>query len=98
MALQHRRVTADFDHCDLDVDLGLDLAGASTTHAEYLQRIIAARAAVEKANAELRLAVKAAHEAGESWAAIAVTLDAFARSHGHAAQPPGPYRPSPLRG
>jgi hypothetical protein len=38
-------------------------------------RIIAARAGVDQSNAELRAAVRAAREAGDSWATIAAALD-----------------------
>jgi len=54
--------------------------GTSPSSAEQLRRIIAARARVEEANTELRLAVKAARDAGESWAMIGATLDTSRRS------------------
>jgi hypothetical protein len=54
--------------------------GAAAGSAEQLRRIIAARARVEEANTELRLAVKAARDAGESWAMIGATLDTSRRS------------------
>jgi hypothetical protein len=43
--------------------------------ADRMRRIIAARTAVEQSNAELRAAVRAAREAGDTWAIIAATLD-----------------------
>lgn len=54
----------------------LDPASTSPPRrAERLRRIIAARTAVEESNAELRAAVRAAREAGDSWAIIGATLD-----------------------
>jgi hypothetical protein len=50
-------------------------ASTSPRSAERLRRIIAARAGVEESNAELRAAVRAAREAGDSWAMIAAALD-----------------------
>jgi hypothetical protein len=47
----------------------------SPESAERMCRIIAARAGVDQANAELRAAVRAAREAGDSWATIAAALD-----------------------
>jgi hypothetical protein len=54
--------------------------GTSASSVDQLRRIIAARARVEEANTELRLAVKAARDAGESWAMIGATLDTSRRS------------------
>jgi hypothetical protein len=48
---------------------------SSIASAERMCRIIAARAAVDQSNAELRAAVRAAREAGDSWATIAAALD-----------------------
>jgi hypothetical protein len=54
----------------------LDPVGStSADSAERLCRIIAARAAVDASNAELRAAVRAAREAGDSCATIAAALD-----------------------
>ena len=50
-------------------------ASTSPRSAERLRRIIAARAGVDESNAELRAAVRAAREAGDSWAMIAAVLD-----------------------
>jgi hypothetical protein len=63
----HARVTGSND---------LDLAGIPASSAEHLRRIIVARAGVEEAHTELRLAVEAARDAGESWAMIAVAMHA----------------------
>jgi hypothetical protein len=51
------------------------LGSTSVDNAERMCRIIAARAAVDASNAELRAAVHAAREAGDSWATIAAALD-----------------------
>jgi len=48
---------------------------SSLGSAERMCRIIAARAGVDQSNAELRAAVHAAREAGDSWATIAAALD-----------------------
>ena len=48
---------------------------SSPATAERMCRIIAARASVDQSNAELRAAVRAAREAGDSWAIIAAALD-----------------------
>ena len=48
---------------------------SSPATAERMCRIIAARAGVDQSNAELRAAVRAAREAGDSWATIAAALD-----------------------
>ena len=54
----------------------LDPANTSPPRsAERLRRIIAARIAVEESNVELRAAVRAAREAGDSWATIGATLN-----------------------
>jgi hypothetical protein len=63
----HHRVTGSDD---------LDLPGIPARDAEHLRRIIVARARVEEAHAELRVAVEAARDAGESWAMIAVAMHA----------------------
>ncbi|MDQ4501292.1 hypothetical protein [Sinomonas sp. ASV322] len=59
-------------------ETGLDVV-SPTTHpareAVNFRRIIAARKGVEKADAELRAAVKAAREEGDSWAIIGAALD-----------------------
>ena len=54
----------------------LDLPGIPASDAEHLRRIIVARARVEEAHAELRIAVEAARDAGKSWAMIAVAMHA----------------------
>ena len=43
--------------------------------AEHFRRIIAARKGIEEAEMELRAAVQAAREAGDSWAVIGAALD-----------------------
>lgn len=55
----------------------VDLDPASTTarDAKYFRGIIAARKAVEDADADLRAAVAAARDAGDSWAVIGAALD-----------------------
>lgn len=66
--------TTDYD----DELAALDSVGP-TTHAsrdaQYFRRIIAARQAVDNAETELRDAVAAAREAGDSWAVIGAALD-----------------------
>jgi hypothetical protein len=65
--------------------------------AERLRRISAARTAVEESNAELRAAVRAAREAGDSWATIGATLEtARTTIHRLPRQPDSP-RPVPRR-
>lgn len=57
---------------------GLDTISPAThpaRDAQHSRRIIAARAGVADADAELRAAVAAAHEAGDSWAVIGAALD-----------------------
>lgn len=59
-------------------DTGLNALDPATTtarDAEHFRAIIAARKAVEEAATELRAAVQAAREAGDSWAAIGAALD-----------------------
>jgi hypothetical protein len=47
---------------------------------ERLCRVMAAHSRVAEANADLRAAVRAAREAGDSWASIGAALDASRRS------------------
>lgn len=59
-------------------DGGLDQIDPATHQARdatHFRRIIAARQAIERAEAELRDAVRAAREAGDSWAVIGAALD-----------------------
>lgn len=59
-------------------ETGLDSLDPSTTSARdasHFRAIIAARKAVDQANDDLRAAVKAARDAGDSWAAIGLALD-----------------------
>ncbi len=59
-------------------DEGLDSLDPSRTRsrdASGLRRIMAAKAAVQAAEADLRAAVHAARVAGDSWAAIGFALD-----------------------
>lgn len=59
-------------------DDGLDTISPAThpaRDAQHFRRIIAARAGIADAEAELRAAVAAAREAGDSWAVIGAALD-----------------------
>jgi hypothetical protein len=59
-------------------DVGLDAVDPSThtaRDAQHFRRIVAARQGLEEAEAELRAAVAAAREAGDSWAVIGAALD-----------------------
>lgn len=59
-------------------ETGLDQLDPSTTTARdaaHFRRIIAARKGVQDAQAELRAAVSAAREAGDSWTVIGAALD-----------------------
>ena len=64
---------------DYDDELAALDAVDATIHpgrdAQHFRRIIAARHAVEDAEKELRAAVAAAREAGDSWAVIGAALD-----------------------
>lgn len=53
----------------------LDVATHPARDAAAFRRILAARSAVAAADAELRAAVRAAREAGESWTVIGAALD-----------------------
>ncbi|MFT4189797.1 MAG: hypothetical protein QM621_14630 [Aeromicrobium sp.] len=53
----------------------LDPAALEARDASNFRRIIAARKAVADADAELRAAVAAAREAGDSWTVIGAALD-----------------------
>lgn len=53
----------------------LDPAKAPARDAAHFRRIIAARKALEDAEADLRAAVEAARDAGDSWAIIGAALD-----------------------
>jgi hypothetical protein len=52
----------------------LDPATTPSRSAEHFRRIIAARKGVEEADAELHAAVRAARDAGDSWAVIGAAL------------------------
>ena len=59
-------------------DTGLESLDPETTMARdatHFRRIIAARKGVDDAEAELRAAVAAAREAGDSWTVIGAALD-----------------------
>ena len=59
-------------------DTGLDVLDPAThpgRDAASFRRIIAARKKVKDADAELRAAVRAAREGGDSWAIIGAALD-----------------------
>ena len=61
-----------------DSELGLDQLDPITVpahNAEHFRRILAARQHITEAEAELREAVKAAREAGDTWTVIAAALD-----------------------
>ena len=53
----------------------LDPGSASARDAIHFRRIIAARKGIEDAESELRAAVAAAREAGDSWTVIGAALD-----------------------
>ena len=53
----------------------LDPESASARDATHFRRIIAARKGIDDAEAELRAAVAAAREAGDSWTVIGAALD-----------------------
>jgi hypothetical protein len=67
MDTQNRTVSASVD--------APERGATSADGTEEFQRIIAARAGVNDANAELRLAVRAARATGLSWAMIGAALD-----------------------
>jgi hypothetical protein len=54
---------------------GLDPATSTARDAVHFRRIIAARKKLVDAEQELRDAVNAAHDAGDSWAVIGAALD-----------------------
>lgn len=54
---------------------GLDPNETPAHDAQHFRRILAAREALDAADRELRDAVKAAREAGDSWAVIGAALD-----------------------
>jgi len=59
-------------------DTGLDQLDPATTEARdatHFRRIVAAKQAVADADTELRAAVAAAREAGDSWVVIGAALD-----------------------
>ncbi|MGS2808932.1 hypothetical protein [Nocardia sp. MW-W600-9] len=61
-----------------ELDAALDQLDPSTTparDAKHFRGIIAARKKVAEAEAELRAAVKAARDAGDSWTVIGAALD-----------------------
>lgn len=63
---------------EVEMDHGLDSLDPATTPARdavHHRRIVAAREARDTAEAELREAVKAAREAGDSWTVIGAALD-----------------------
>lgn len=68
-------------HTDTDVtgldalDPTLDPSAHDARDGKNLRRIIAARKSVDDADAELRAAVTAARDAGDSWAVIGLALD-----------------------
>ena len=53
----------------------LDPATTTARDATHFRRIISARKGIDDAEAELRAAVAAAREAGDSWTVIGVALD-----------------------
>jgi len=59
-----------------DAGLGtLDVDRSSARDAKHFRRIIAARKGIEDAEQELRDAVQAARDAGDSWTVIGAALD-----------------------
>ncbi|WP_151082978.1 hypothetical protein [Nocardioides cynanchi] len=67
MKLRNRK-----DTTGLDV---LDPRKTEARDAQHFRRIIEARKGVDAAEVELRAAVKAARDAGDSWAVIGAALD-----------------------
>lgn len=67
MTTTHRTDTSGVD----DLDPGTHEARDAT----HFRRIIAARHRIDEAESELRAAVKAAREAGDSWSVIGAALD-----------------------
>lgn len=62
-----------------EIDAWIDgLDPADLRDAVHMRRIAAARHALDQAQAELVAAVKAARDAGDSWAVIGVGLDTSA--------------------
>ncbi len=67
MTTKHRTDNSGLDAVDPSTHEGRD--------ATHFRRIIAARQQVDEAENELRAAVRAAREAGDSWAVIGAALD-----------------------
>lgn len=66
------KLKADHDHSGLDQ---LDVPTHPARDAAHFRRIIAARQNLAAAEQELRDAVQAAREAGDSWSIIGAALD-----------------------
>ncbi len=66
------KTKADYAHTGLDE---LDTSTHPARDAAHFRRIIAARESLASAEQELRDAVKAAREAGDSWTVIGAALD-----------------------
>ena len=66
------KLKADHDHAGLDQ---LDVPSHPARDAAHFRRIIAARQNLAAAEQELRDAVHAAREAGDSWTIIGAALD-----------------------
>ena len=67
MTTKHRTDNSGLDTVDPSTHEGRD--------ATHFRRIIAARQRIDDAESELRAAVQAAREAGDSWAVIGAALD-----------------------
>ena len=66
------KVKADHDHTGLDQ---LDVTANPARDAAHFRRILAARQNLASAEQELRDAVRAARQAGDSWTIIGAALD-----------------------
>ncbi|MFZ5850708.1 MAG: hypothetical protein ACOYY2_04865 [Actinomycetota bacterium] len=66
------KTTSDHDRTGLDQ---LDVASRPARDAAHFRRILAARENLAAAEQELRDAVRAAREAGDSWTIIGAALD-----------------------
>lgn len=73
----------------------LDPADLDLRDAVHFRRIIAARKAIEDAEAELRAAVAAARQAGDSWTIVGAALNLTARSAYDRFGQPDEERPRP---
>ena len=70
--MRHMKTKDKHDDAGLST---LDVDRSSARDAVHFRRIIAARKGVEDAEQELRAAVQAARDAGDSWTVIGAALD-----------------------